>query len=155
VAVRLTSKLPPLFALPLAVWACGSNTVSPGGSRPTQPEAGVGQDVAMTLDAAVDAGLLDASVLDAMGIDAEMFLPDASAIDASANDAGPAPCTYPAGAVEPMAMDAVLSPYRWPSAIDGAGASAPLDLAQAYCNNDPARDWTQADVMLFVTAPAW
>lgn len=153
-AVRLTSKLPPLFALPLAVWACGNDTVSPG-PRPTQPEAGVGQDVAMTLDAAVDAGLLDASVLDAMGIDAEMFLPDASAIDASANDAGPAPCTYPAGAVEPMAMDAVLSPYRWPSAIDSAGASAPLDLAQAYCNNDPARDWTQADVMLFVTAPAW
>ena len=72
------------------------------------------------------------------------------------DDPGP-PCTgYPEGAVEPMALGEVLSPYAWPSArslVDGT--QLPLDLANVPCAVDPGIDWSPFDVLLFVSIPAW
>lgn len=71
-------------------------------------------------------------------------------------DAGPGgSCTYPEGAVEPMALGAVLWPYRWPSAIDGSGANHPLDLSEVTCTEDPNRDWSPFDVLVFISIPGW
>ncbi len=126
------------LALPVALWACGSSSETDAGAT---PDAGTRADAQTS---APDAALEDS------GIDAGLFAPDASALDA-----GPVACSYPAGAAEPMALDRVLSPYAWPSAIDGAGAAFPLDLAQAHCDTDPNRTWAGVDVLLFVTAPAW
>jgi hypothetical protein len=66
------------------------------------------------------------------------------------------PETYPAGAVEPMALGEVLSPYRWPEAIHrGTGVRVPLDLGLVPCASDPGIDWSWAAALLFVSLPAW
>ncbi|MEO1233610.1 MAG: hypothetical protein AAFZ18_32415, partial [Myxococcota bacterium] len=39
--------------------------------------------------------------------------PDSGLDAGGSNDAGAA-CSYPPGAVEPMALEEILSPYRWP-----------------------------------------
>lgn len=75
-------------------------------------------------------------------------------------DGLPAACdgseTYPPGAVEPMALGEVLSPYAWPEAIHrGTRARTRLDLALAPCATDPDIDWSPFDVLLFVSIPAW
>ena len=64
-------------------------------------------------------------------------------------------CTYPNGAVEPMALNEVLFPYSWPKAIDGAGTEFPIDLNKVPCADDPNIDWSPFDVLLFVSIPAW
>ena len=64
-------------------------------------------------------------------------------------------CQYPDGAVEPMALNEVLSPYSWPEAIDGLGNNVPLDLADAPCGIDDVIEWSPHDVLLFVSIPAW
>ena len=74
-------------------------------------------------------------------------------------DGVPAECadgaTYPEGAVEPMALGEVLTPYSWPVAIDRAtGQQAPLDLADVPCG-EGAFDWSRAAALLFVSIPAW
>jgi hypothetical protein len=64
--------------------------------------------------------------------------------------------TYPEGAVEPMALNEVLTPYRWPVAVDRrTGERLPLDLAAAPCDTDPEIDWTPFEALLFVSIPAW
>lgn len=70
-------------------------------------------------------------------------------------DAGPGGCAYPEGAVEPMAAGAVLWPYRWPNAIDGAGNDHPLDLTEVHCTADPNIDWSPFDVLVFISIPGW
>lgn len=65
------------------------------------------------------------------------------------------PCDYPAGAVDPMAIDEVLWPYRWPTAIHGDGTQVALDLAEAPCGFDQIIEWSPHDVLLFVSIPAW
>jgi hypothetical protein len=80
--------------------------------------------------------------------------------DVLAPDGDPPDCAggqlYPEGAVEPMALGEVLSPYRWPEAIHrGTGQRAALDLGQVPCAVDPAIDWSPFDVLLFVSIPAW
>ena len=74
-------------------------------------------------------------------------------------DGVPADCpdgTYPEGAVEPMALGEVLTPYRWPVAIDRrSGEALALDLADVPCDLDPAFDWGRASALLFVSIPAW
>lgn len=68
----------------------------------------------------------------------------------------PADCAYPDGAVEPMALGEVVTPYRWPEARHlGDGRQLPLDLADVPCNTDPDIDWSPFDVLLFVSIPAW
>jgi hypothetical protein len=63
---------------------------------------------------------------------------------------------YPEGAVEPMALGEVLSPYRWPDAIHrGTGQRVALDLQHVPCGVDPEIDWSPFDVLLFVSIPAW
>ncbi len=65
-------------------------------------------------------------------------------------------CTYPEGAVEPMALNEVLSPYSWPNARHRDGVrTGPLDLANVPCATDPDIDWSPFDVLLFVSIPAW
>ena len=73
----------------------------------------------------------------------------------AATDSDTVACAYPEGAVEPMAIDEVLSPYRWPKAIDGTGRNVPLDLAKVPCADDEEIDWSPFDVLLFVSIPAW
>lgn len=64
-------------------------------------------------------------------------------------------CTYPEGAVEPMALDAVMSPYSWPGAVRADGTVAFLDLAKAPCADDEAIDWSIHDLLVFISIPAW
>ena len=65
-------------------------------------------------------------------------------------------CTYPTGAVEPMAVGSVLTPYSWPEAIDRrSGARVALDLAHVPCDDDEIIDWSPFDVLLFISLPAW
>lgn len=67
-----------------------------------------------------------------------------------------ASATYPEGAVEPMALGEVLTPYRWPVAIDRrTGDRAPLDLADVPCDLDAEHGWGQFEALLFVSIPAW
>lgn len=63
---------------------------------------------------------------------------------------------YPSGAVEPMALGSVLTPYRWPEARSrGTGDTVPLDLADAPCAQSEDIEWSPFDVLLFVSIPAW
>jgi hypothetical protein len=63
---------------------------------------------------------------------------------------------YPEGAVEPMALGEVLSPYRWPEAVHrGTGQRTALDLQKVPCDTDPEIDWSLSQVLLFVSIPAW
>ena len=65
-------------------------------------------------------------------------------------------CAYPEGAVEPMALGEVITPYSWPTALAVAdGSSAPLDVADVPCNTSDDIDWSPFDVLLFVSIPAW
>ncbi len=71
-------------------------------------------------------------------------------------DGGPPPgCAYPADPVEPMALGAVIWPYRWPEAVDGAGRNFPLDFTEVHCTEDPNRDWSPFDVLVFISIPGW
>lgn len=108
-----------------------------------------------------DLGSLDAEALQ----DAEAAADVGSATDVGSTadmgsgmdleDAGAA-CTYPAGATEPMALDEVLSPYRWPVALEvGSGRQIELDLAKIHCNDDPEIDWSMVNSLLFVSVPAF
>ncbi|MEE2830660.1 MAG: hypothetical protein VX498_15845 [Myxococcota bacterium] len=71
------------------------------------------------------------------------------------DDSPPASCDYPEGSVEPMAMGEVLTPYSWPSSLDGNRDEAPLALSRAFCDDDPLIDWSPFDLLLFVSIPAW
>jgi len=64
--------------------------------------------------------------------------------------------TYPTGAAQVMAVGAVIAPYTWPEAIDRSNdRRLPLDLENVPCNVDLNLDWSPADVLLFVSIPAW
>lgn len=63
---------------------------------------------------------------------------------------------YPEGAVEPMALNEVISPYAWPDARHRSdGRQATLELGHVPCNTDDDIDWSPFDVLLFVSIPAW
>lgn len=64
-------------------------------------------------------------------------------------------CNYPGGAVEPMALGEVLSPYSWPVANRADGTLAALDLGNAPCANDDEIDWSIHDLLVFISVPAW
>jgi len=66
----------------------------------------------------------------------------------------PTPCVYPES-VEPMELGEVIAPYRWANAIHGDGTETELDLEDAYCGADGDIAWTQSDVLLLVSLPAW
>jgi hypothetical protein len=68
---------------------------------------------------------------------------------------GEAECDYPEGAVEPMALDQVVTRYAWDSALNSDGSDAALDLGDAYCGTDDVIEWSPFDVLLFVSIPAW
>lgn len=80
----------------------------------------------------------------------------APVVEANANtDTDVAGC-YPAGSVEPMALNEVLSPYSWPAARRMSdGATVDLDLEQVACDTDPDIEWSSHDVLVFVSIPAW
>jgi hypothetical protein len=75
--------------------------------------------------------------------------------DGDADTTGSIPCTYPDGAVEPMALDAVISPYAWPEARRADGLTTSLALTNAYCDDDAVIDWSPHDVLVFISIPAW
>ncbi len=66
-----------------------------------------------------------------------------------------AECEYPEGAVEPMALDEVISRYAWETALHSDGSEAALDLNDAWCGTDEVIEWSPFDVLLFVSIPAW
>ena len=72
--------------------------------------------------------------------------------DDSSNDVA---CDYPAGAVDPMALDEVLTPYSWATGIHADGRTANVDLGTMPCATDGDIDWSPFDVLLFVSIPAW
>lgn len=63
-------------------------------------------------------------------------------------------CTYP-DAVEPMALNEVLFPYRWPNALHRDGRTGEVRLREVYCDDDEDIDWSPFDVLVFVSIPAW
>lgn len=63
-------------------------------------------------------------------------------------------CTYPEGAVEPMALNQVLTPYGWPDARHRDGRTGSIELEQAHCDQGDI-DWSPFDVLLFVSIPAF
>lgn len=136
---------------PLVFWACGSSNTEVDAGPQAVPDSGVRLDASPndTGVGGLDGGSGDAQVDDA-GFNADADVPDSGVPE----DAG-GPCTYPAGAVEPMTLDAVISPYSWATAIDPMGMNRDLDLAQVYCNSDQDYAWGQADLLLFVSSPAW
>lgn len=73
----------------------------------------------------------------------------------AADDTATSGCDYPAGAVEPMAEGAVLTPYRWPEARHLDGRTGSLDLRRVHCDSDPDIDWSPFDVLAFISLPAW
>lgn len=80
---------------------------------------------------------------------------DASMGDGDADMTGSMPCSYPEGAVEPMALDAVISPYAWPEARRADGLTTSLGLTSAYCDDDAVIDWSPHEVLVFISIPAW
>lgn len=73
----------------------------------------------------------------------------------AANDDDATPCEYPSDAAEEMAVGSPLWPYSWPTSSAPDRSDAPLDLERVFCNDDPDRDWSPFDVLLFVSIPAW
>jgi hypothetical protein len=64
--------------------------------------------------------------------------------------------TYPPAAPAVMTLGEVIPPFRWPEAIDRAtGQMFAFDLSKVPCNVDPNLDWSPADVLVFVSIPAW
>ncbi len=63
-------------------------------------------------------------------------------------------CTYPDGAVEPMELGEVITPYSWNQATNADRDEASIDLARVFCNEDEI-DWSPFDVLLFISFPAW
>jgi len=75
--------------------------------------------------------------------------PGTSAVDCDA-------VTYPDEVTEPMALGAVIAPYRWPEAsLRADDTRVSLDLGQVPCALDDDIDWSPFDVLLFVSVPAW
>lgn len=136
-----------------AVACSGTDSANDAGGA---ADASVFPDAMMVAnDASIaDAGLADAEVRDADPVDMGVVA-DAGEADSGTPDAGNGNCTYPAGAVEPMALNEVITAHSWPTAIDGANQRFELDLTQAFCNDDPDIDWSPFDVLLFVSVPAW
>ncbi|MFK7931286.1 MAG: hypothetical protein AB8H79_24095 [Myxococcota bacterium] len=66
-----------------------------------------------------------------------------------------APCVYPEGAAEQMALGQVLTAYSWPEARHADGRDLPLDLDRVFCDTDPDVDWGVHQALLFVSVPAW
>ncbi|MFV8752913.1 hypothetical protein ACNOYE_20395 [Nannocystaceae bacterium ST9] len=64
-------------------------------------------------------------------------------------------CSYPAGAVEPMALGEVLVPYSWTTAIHADGTTTSLDLIDAPCATDEVIDWSVHELLVFISLPAW
>ncbi|MCK6549117.1 hypothetical protein L6R52_24955 [Myxococcota bacterium] len=151
----MRARLPATLITPLVFWACGSANMD---VPPMRADASTADAGARDASAAPDAdAVMDASdgTPDAADVDAG-FAPDAAEPDAGDTpDSGPPPCSYPASPARPMALDQVLFPYAWPAAIDGAGTTHPIDLAQFHCNSDPNIDWTSFEHLLFVSIPAW
>jgi hypothetical protein len=67
----------------------------------------------------------------------------------------PTPCPDYPESVEPMADGEVIFPYRWTSSIHGDGTEAELDLEDAWCGAEGDIAWSQSDVVLMVSLPAW
>jgi hypothetical protein len=64
-------------------------------------------------------------------------------------------CSYPEGAVEPMALDEVLWAYSWPTAIHADGTTTTLDLLHVPCDTDEVIDWSIHELLVFISLPAW
>jgi hypothetical protein len=64
-------------------------------------------------------------------------------------------CSYPEGAVEPMALGQVLTPYSWPTAIHADGTTTSLDLLEVPCATDEVIDWSVHEILVFISIPAW
>lgn len=156
VDVRTGSIIVPALAFGLSLAAC----VDESGADTGGAESG---------DATTDADASDTSASDLTSGDVDTSA-DGSTTDASdstadgstsadtgdtsdTSDGGP--CTYPAGAVEPMALGEVLTPYAWPEAIRADGLTTPLALENAACDDDAVIDWTPRDVIVFISWPAW
>lgn len=81
--------------------------------------------------------------------------PPRAAGDDDDDDSTAEACAYPEGAVDPMELDQVLTPYSWATGIHGDGTTAAIDLGTMPCATDEVIDWSPFDVLLFVSIPAW
>jgi len=125
-----------LCALALLLVACDGATTEPDASSPGGDSGTLAMDAGGT--DGTDAGE------PMMGLDGAMLA-----------DAGDPPCDYPPGAVEPMALNEPLWPYRWPTARHADGRDFPIDLNEVVCTADPNIDWSPFDVLVFVSIPGW
>lgn len=99
-----------------------------------------------------DSGMVRADAA-MMGVDATV--PPMTDGGGGGIDGGSMACPYPSGAVEPMALGAVIWPYRWPEAVQPDGTNVPLDLTDVHCTADENIDWSPFDFLLFISFPAW
>jgi hypothetical protein len=76
-----------------------------------------------------------------------------SSMDSS--ESGGLPCSYPAGAAEPMTLGEVLVPYSWTTAIHADGTTTSLDLLDVPCATDEVIDWSIHELLVFISLPAW
>lgn len=84
----------------------------------------------------------------------ETLASTADTTNTSESESG-ADCHYPAGAVEPMALDEVITPYAWTEALAFDGTSLPLELIHAPCDDSPdGFAWTRP-LLVFISLPAW
>lgn len=113
----------------------------------TQVDTGMGPDAQVDVDAGPG--------MDAAGNPDAMADPDAGPADTGPADTGNQNCTYPAGSTGSFAVGEILTPFSWATSLDGMSVDRPLDLTQAFCNNDPNIDWSPFDMLLFVSIPAW
>jgi len=146
-------------ALALAPFVLGIAACN-GGTIQGTLDTGVAADSGLPEDAGffADAGFPDSGVdpVDS-GLEADAGeAPDAGFPDSGQTpDGGQTGCTYPAGAVEPMAFGEVLTPYSWPTALLYGGQQIDLSLTDMFCATDTDIDWNQWDTILFVSIPAY
>lgn len=164
VAASVRSLAVTMLFAPLALTACGGTTISPGGGvRTTDSGFTVATDAGATqgADAAASTGDAGVSGRTDTGVpgasDSGVVVAADSGVPNNPPDAGVQPaCTYPGGAVEPMALDQVITPYRWTQAEDlAAGVTRDLDLTAVYCDRDQDLAWSGIDYLLLVSIPAW
>ena len=94
----------------------------------------------------------------APGADGPPSPTDVGFLDSGLFDGGPSvldcDTPYPAYA-STMALDQAVEPWSWNRALDGQNHAVDLNLAEAFCNNDPDIDWSSFDLLLFVSIPGW
>jgi hypothetical protein len=109
----------------------------------------------LALSGCTDAGSSDDEVIAEVGESTDGATQTETETETTDSSESGVECSYPEGAVEPMTLEAVLTPYSWPTAIHADGTTIALDLANVPCATDEAIDWSIHEILVFISIPAW